>query len=96
MDAALYPGRGIVAGSTTATYEAKVFLKPGVDRFTTNMSDSASLSLHVDDLTLQQWGNCMGWVVGALKELAESVRSYLEIELQLPLAYHKFGIASSS
>ena len=38
----------------------------------------------------------MGWVIGALKHLAESVRAYLEQDLCLPLAYSKFGIASSS
>eukprot|EP00974_Lingulodinium_polyedra_P104466 10112975-Lingulodinium_polyedra.AAC.1 len=28
----IWPGRGIVAGSNTATFEVKAFMLPGVDR----------------------------------------------------------------
>eukprot|EP00959_Pyramimonas_sp_CCMP1952_P096774 2022817-Pyramimonas_sp.AAC.1 len=88
MDQACYPRRGIVAGSTLATYEAKVFLSPCVHATAGNIGDSAGLSLH--------WGTSDHWVVNSLKEIATIVHERLTQTLKLPMAYHKFGLAASS
>eukprot|EP00959_Pyramimonas_sp_CCMP1952_P049520 1034462-Pyramimonas_sp.AAC.1 len=96
MDQACCPRRGIVAGSTLATNEAKAFLSPCVHATAGNIGDSAGLSLHVGDLTLQQWGTSDHWAVNSLKEIAAMVHGHLTQTLKLPMACHTFGLAASS
>eukprot|EP00959_Pyramimonas_sp_CCMP1952_P230778 4824376-Pyramimonas_sp.AAC.1 len=65
---ALWPTRGIVAGSTSATYEAKAFMLPSV--LAGPNFEGASQGLHVGDLSLHSWRESTELCVGQLKSLA--------------------------
>eukprot|EP00959_Pyramimonas_sp_CCMP1952_P060896 1271916-Pyramimonas_sp.AAC.1 len=63
----VYPRRGIVVGSTPATFEAKLALKPIVEEYSATLPQDALVPLHIDDLTHHARGGgfaCPGQGIG--------------------------------
>ena len=86
------PHRGLVAGGSTATFEAKVFVFPP-------MQDTgvpgASQVIHIDDLAMRSI-DAVAWnCVQALSTLATAMKAAFDA-LMIPLAYPKIALVGSS
>eukprot|EP00959_Pyramimonas_sp_CCMP1952_P414353 8681657-Pyramimonas_sp.AAC.1 len=80
----LVPQRGIVAGSASATFEAKMALLPMMnDEMDLRGDATCMLSLHVDDLSQHQWGDTMHTVLQEMKVHVHRVGHRLQKELGL-------------
>eukprot|EP00959_Pyramimonas_sp_CCMP1952_P423410 8869619-Pyramimonas_sp.AAC.1 len=65
----LDPHRGVVAGSASATFEAKMSLLPLMDDECEARDNATNmLSLHIDDLSQHHWGGSM---VKVLREMRD-------------------------
>eukprot|EP00974_Lingulodinium_polyedra_P025523 2468786-Lingulodinium_polyedra.AAC.1 len=62
VSAKIWPGRGIVAGSSTATFEVKAYVQPGIDHMVEDVAATSALrlgykttmlTLHIDDFLLE-------------------------------------------
>eukprot|EP00959_Pyramimonas_sp_CCMP1952_P198576 4153688-Pyramimonas_sp.AAC.1 len=94
----LYPdGRSIVAGSSGATFEAKLALLHMIgDDMTLRPKDRTMLSFHVDNLSQRQWGPVTMEILKETRHHVRRIGHRLQKELCLPLAMHKLNMVTSS
>eukprot|EP00959_Pyramimonas_sp_CCMP1952_P183926 3845607-Pyramimonas_sp.AAC.1 len=89
------PYRGITAGGSSATYEAKSYMMPIMTQALDPHSEGLSACIHNDDLNLCSWGEGVEWVVDTLVALAPKITKGLTA-LSLSLSIPKLNMVASS
>ena len=91
----IYPSKGIVAGSKTATTEAKIYVMPMLEDVSTSTDEQVTASIHIDDITSSAWAFGLEDCVRILWKFGAKLRQGLQA-LRLPLALDKLAITASS
>lgn len=89
------PARGIVAGSSSATFEIKLALL-GAAAHALQEHPSVGLGIYVDDISLTTQGKESDKVADIIAAGAADLADYIEVGLGLPLAQHKARTIASS
>ena len=91
-DFTVQPHRGIVAGGSTATFEAKARLLPTMQEVQVEGTGSA---IHIDDLAMRSLDEVAWSCILHFKTLALETKAALDT-LRLPLSLPKVAIVGSS
>eukprot|EP00959_Pyramimonas_sp_CCMP1952_P151039 3160999-Pyramimonas_sp.AAC.1 len=89
----LHPARGIVAGSSTATFEVKAYMIPTIHDTTIN--DGTSLSIHIDDLAFDSVGCTVESCLNGLADLAARIFLTFTYTLELPIHMKKLNFTAN-
>eukprot|EP00959_Pyramimonas_sp_CCMP1952_P106734 2231551-Pyramimonas_sp.AAC.1 len=84
----LNPYRGVIAGSTTATYEVKSYLMPTITSWKLK-PESSGIGLHIDDLQLHTWSESKNLCINIMKMLTVSLSAVLQTYLDCSLSAKK-------
>ena len=69
----------MIAGTSTATYEVKAFLVPGVDRWRADVGSSkADLTIHIDDFRLGVADESFYGCIETMRERASALAQLLQ------------------
>ncbi|CAK0794176.1 unnamed protein product, partial [Prorocentrum cordatum] len=90
----LYPTRGIVAGSSTATFEVKGYMIPTIRDTTIN--EGTSLSIHIDDLAFDSIGCTVETCLNGLADLAARIFHKFTYTLELPIHMKKLNFTANN
>jgi hypothetical protein len=95
MSPPVYPTRGIIAGSSHATFEIAMLVQ-GELGLILDTGPKCGLSIHVDDLYITMNRSCTSELIQDAIKVASLAKESVEVNLNLPIADTKSQVITSS
>eukprot|EP00959_Pyramimonas_sp_CCMP1952_P248429 5192869-Pyramimonas_sp.AAC.1 len=93
----IWPTRGVIAETSTATYEVKAFFAPGISEWTEKLHcHRSALTIHIDGSTLNEAQLGFFQCISMMRDKAKALAHLVTQQLGVPLSYTKLAVAGSS
>eukprot|EP00959_Pyramimonas_sp_CCMP1952_P184699 3862012-Pyramimonas_sp.AAC.1 len=92
----IWPARGVIAGTSTATYEMQAFFVLGYLNGERLHCRRSALTIHIDDFTLNETQLGFFQCISTMRDKAKALAHLVTQQLGVPLAYTKLTVTGSS